>query len=139
MKNRLLTFFYFALAAASVSCNHRTLPGTKPLPLLGISQNNRYLADEAGNPFFWLGDTGWLLCSKLNREEADIYLTDRACKGFNVIQVMVLHSLTSVNVYGDSALVGRNVAYPLTTEGNDFNDPLQYDFWDHVDYVVDLA
>lgn len=27
-----------------------------------------------GEPFFWLGDTGWELFQRLNREEADLYL-----------------------------------------------------------------
>jgi hypothetical protein len=128
-----------ALTIAAVACIHDHSVKTKQLPALKISQNNRYLIDEDGNPFFWLGDTGWLLFSKLSREEAEIYLADRAGKGYNVIQAMVLHSLTATNVYGDSALIGSNVAYPLTTEGNDSEDPVQYDFWDHVDYLVELA
>ncbi len=139
MKIRIPTLFIIALTIASVACIHDHSVKTKQLPALKISENNRYLIDEDGNHFFWLGDTGWLLFSKLNREEADIYLTDRAGKGYNVIQAMVLHSLTATNVYGDSALIDRNVGNPLTTEGNDFNDPSQYDFWDHVDYVVDQA
>jgi hypothetical protein len=109
------------------------------IPLLEITENSRFFQDDSGNPFFWLGDTGWLLFTRLTREEAQSYLEDRAAKGFNVIQVMVLHTLDAVNVYGDSALVERNVADPLVTEGNLFSDPLQYDYWDHVDYVLDLA
>lgn len=106
---------------------------------LKISDNGRFLQHEDGKPFFWLGDTGWLLFSKVNREEADKYLTDRATKGFNVIQVMVLHSLNVRNVYGDPALIGQNVANPLVTDGNAFEDTTQYDYWDNVDYVVDKA
>ena len=106
---------------------------------LKVSDNGRYLQNEDGKPFFWLGDTGWLLFSKVNREEADKYLTDRVDKGFNVIQVMVLHSLNVKNIYGDSALIGQNVATPLVTDGNAFEDTTQYDYWDNVDYVVDNA
>ena len=50
------------------------------LPLLEVSDNHRFLMDENGDPFFWLGDTGWLLFSKLNREEAEKYLDNRAEK-----------------------------------------------------------
>src|SRR3954471_417238 len=100
---------------------------------LKISPSHRYFTDQAGNPFFWLGDTGWLLFSKLTREEAVQYLEDRRKKGFNVIQAMVLHSLAAVNVYGDSALIKRNVAHPKTTVGNHFSDTIQYDYWDHID------
>src|SRR5687768_4443969 len=52
---------------------------------------------------------------------------------------MMLHELTVKNVYGDSALINRNVASPDTTKGGDFSDSLQYDFWDHADYIIDLA
>jgi len=31
------------------------------LPLLQVSSNQRYFQTADGNPFFWLGDTGWLL------------------------------------------------------------------------------
>lgn len=106
---------------------------------LKISPDGRYFVQENGDPFFWMGDTGWLLFGKLNREEAEKYLEDRKKKGFNVIQVMVLHSLSVVNAYGDSALINRNVATPNITTGNTFADAKQYDYWDHVDYIVDLA
>lgn len=104
-----------------------------------IASNKRFFTDEKGNPFFWLGDTGWLLFSKLTREEAEQYLEDRRKKGFNVIQVMVLHTVAAANVYGDSALINKNVAQPLSTQGNNFRDAVAYDYWDHVDYIVDLA
>ena len=36
-------------------------------------------------------------------------------------------------------MINKNVATPHTTTGNDFSDKTQYDFWDHVDYIIDLA
>ena len=104
-----------------------------------VSANKRFFTDEKGQPFFWLGDTGWLLFSKLTREEAGQYLEDRKNKGFNVIQVMVLHTVAAKNVYGDSALVNKNVAAPNVTKGKSFSVADEYDYWDHVDYIVDLA
>jgi hypothetical protein len=94
---------------------------------------------EDGKPFFWLGDTGWLLFNKLNREEADAYLEDRKRKGFNVIQVMVLHTVPSVNVYGDSSLITGDISKPALTKGNSFKDANEYDYWDHTDYIIDKA
>lgn len=108
-------------------------------PHLEVSENRHYLMNEDGSPFFWLGDTGWLLFSKLTREEAEKYLDDRARKGFNVIQVMVLHELSTVSIYGDSALTGGDISRPRVTEGSTFGQPVEYDYWDHVDYIVDLA
>ncbi|MDB5247250.1 MAG: hypothetical protein JWQ40_1644 [Segetibacter sp.] len=106
---------------------------------LKISANQRFFTDNQGNPFFWLGDTGWLLFSKLNREDAAKYLEDRRQKGYNVIQVMVLHDVAAKNVYGDSALINKIVANPVVTPGNSFSDASQYDYWDHIDYVIDVA
>src|SRR5690349_7122251 len=122
-------FFAFLLPLALLAAT----PTAEPTGKLQVSGNGRYLQTAAGKPFFWLGDTGWLLFNKLKREEAETYLEDRRKKGFNVIQVMVLHQVPAVNVYGDSALVHGNVARPLVTKGNLPTEPAQYDFWDHVD------
>ena len=143
MKNHLkekyclrLIILGFFLLLLSCSLNREKKKG---LPLLKVSENKHFLIKENGDPFFWLGDTGWLLFSKLNREEAKEYLNDRATKGFNVIQVMLLHSLDETNVYGDSALIKKDLSQPATTPGNSFSNPDEYDYWDHVDYIIDLA
>src|SRR5687767_5173669 len=109
------------------------------LPLLKVSASKRYFVTGNNQPFFWLGDTGWLLFIKCNREEIVQYLQIRKEQGFNVVQVMVLHGLQAKNVYGDSALVNQNVAGPVVTKGNSFPDSIAYDFWDHVDFVIDEA
>ena len=106
---------------------------------LKVSDSGRYLQFENGKPFFWLGDTGWLVFSKLNREDADRYLSDRAEKGFNVIQVMVIHEFPEVNTYGDTAFVNNDPSKPNITPGNNPANKEQYDFWDHIDYIIDRA
>jgi hypothetical protein len=42
-----------------------------------VSSDKHYLTKD-GKPFFWLGDTAWELFHRLNREEAKIYLKNRA-------------------------------------------------------------
>ena len=106
---------------------------------LKVSDNGRFLQHENGEPFFWHGDTGWLLFQKLSREEANVYLQDRCDKGFNVIQAMVIHELPETNFYGDTAFIDKNMTKPNTTPGRSFQDTTAYDYWDHVDYIVDLA
>ena len=108
------------------------------LPRLQVSANHRYFT-AAGKPFFWLGDTGWLLFSKMTREEAEQYLETRRKQGFNVIQVMVVHSIKETNAYGDSALANKKIAKPKVTPGNTFGKGTEYDYWDHIDWMVDLA
>lgn len=110
------------------------------LPALKVSANKRYFQTADGKPFFWLGDTGWLLFVKTSREDAILYLDTRKAQGFNVIQVMVLHDLNNTkNVYGDWATQNQDVSKPLVTKGNHYKDSLQYDFWDHVDFIINEA
>jgi hypothetical protein len=111
----------------------------KPLPALAISSNKRFFQTKDGKPFFWLGDTGWLLFSKTSREDAVEYLKIRKEQGFNVVQVMVLHEIFEKNVYGDLALQNKDVSKPLTTPGTDYRDANAYDYWDHVDFIIDEA
>lgn len=143
MKNNTLIFFLLTIIFMSCQPEQKTEEQTDSeptaLPALKVSDNDRFLVQENGDPFFWLGDTGWLLFSSLTREEADQYLSNREQHGFNVIQVMVLHELDMVNIYGDSALVDEDVTQPVTTPGNDPADSVSYDFWDHADYIIDLA
>jgi hypothetical protein len=106
---------------------------------LRVSENQRFLQFKNGSPFFWLGDTGWLLFQKLNREEAMLYLNDRSKKGFNVIQAMLIHQLPETNYYGDSAFFNNDPTKPNITPGSSNQDSNAYDYWDHVDYIVDLA
>lgn len=68
-----------------------------------VSENHRFLQHEDGTPFFYLGDTAWELFHRLSREEADAYLSDRASKGFTVIQAVAIAELdghTVPNAYG---------------------------------------
>ena len=67
-------------------------------PRLKVSDNKRFLVTESGAPFFYLGDTGWELFHRLNREEADRYLENRAKKGFTVIQAVALAELDGLNI-----------------------------------------
>jgi len=108
------------------------------LPHIKVSANHRYFTAD-GKPFFWLGDTGWLLFSKLKREEAEQYLDIRSKQGFNIIQVMVVHSISETNAYGDSALAGKNIDQPKVTPGNTFGKGNEYDYWDHIDWIIDRA
>jgi hypothetical protein len=97
-----------------------------------VSSNGHFFQDADGNPFFWLGDTGWLLFQKLDRAEAERYLENRRQKGFNVIQAMVLHAANDTNAYGSTALVGQNPARPNVAADEN-------NYWKHVDWIVGKA
>jgi hypothetical protein len=97
---------------------------------LRVSDNNRFLEYDDGTPFFYLGDTAWELFHRLNREEADLYLNNRAEKGFSVIQAVVLaerNGLTDPNAYGHLPLVDKDPRQPVEA------------YFEHVDYIVNKA
>ena len=97
---------------------------------LRVSDNHRYLQYEDGKAFFYLGDTAWELFHKLNREEATRYLTNRAQKGFTVVQATVLaagNGMTVPNAYGDLPFVGGDVT------------KLNEAYFKHVDFIVNKA
>lgn len=100
------------------------------LPLLKISDNQRYLVTENNEPFFWLGGTAWELMHRLTKDEINIYLTDRANKGFTVIQTVILAELDGLNA------PNANGNRPLVD-----NDPTQLNeqYFELVDYVIDKS
>jgi hypothetical protein len=106
------------------------------LAKLKVSDNGRFLVEEDGRPFFYLGDTAWELFHRLNRSEADRYLEDRARKGFTVIQAVALAELDGLgvpNAQGHRPLLENDPARPDVRDGPD------NDYWDDVDYVIDKA
>jgi hypothetical protein len=114
----------------------------QPLPQLRASDNQRFLVTQDGKPFFYLADTAWELFHRLNREQAVSYLSKRASQGYTAIQAVALaelEGLTDPNAYGDLPFEGRDPSKPAVTPGNSPKNPQQYDYWDHVDYIIDQA
>src|SRR5450432_567449 len=102
---------------------------------LKVSQNRRFLVHEDGAPFFWLGDTAWELFHRLNLEDTDLYLSDRAEKGFSVIQAVVLAEMDGLhipNAYGYNPFYLDDAGIP------DPSKPVEA-YFAHVDAVVDMA
>lgn len=120
-------------------------PASKSGPELRVALGGRYLVDRLGKPLFWLGDTAWLLSQMTTRDDVELYLKTRARQGFTVIQAGVVMGEERVggtlrpNAYGDLAFSGGDPARPLLTPGDDFRQPGEYDYWDHVDYLVERA
>ena len=138
-----IRFILFLLAVLStINCDAGQSRHDQPSrdnSRLVVSENGRFLQHENGRPFFWLGDTAWLLFQKLDRAETERYLENRRLKSFNVIQAVLLQKTPKVNAYGDAPLINDNPGEPKITPGNNPAVPAEYDYWDHVDYVIDKA
>lgn len=92
--------------------------------ILRVSDNKRYFLN-GDKPFFWLGDTAWLIFANISEEEAYIYLKNRADKGFNVIQACLVYAtqdMTDVN----KMPVRR---YDVESEK----------YWEHCDKIISMA
>ncbi|MCM1541820.1 MAG: glycoside hydrolase family 140 protein [Blautia sp.] len=92
---------------------------------LHISENGRYLM-EGEHPFFWLGDTAWLMLQKLDEREMQTYLRNRREKGYNVIQTVLAHTLPGVSESGCSLAPG-------------LKDVTKAEYWEFVDTALDMA
>ena len=97
---------------------------------LHAAEGNPYLMNGE-TPFFWMGDTAWLLFHLLNKEEVELYLRNRAEKGYNVIQATLFHREPDTNAYGAHAFIDMDMTKPCL-EG-------EFTYWDMVDYVVETA
>jgi hypothetical protein len=123
-------FLPFAAVFLVVPAAAGQAPLPAELPQLKVSENKRFLVAADGKPFFYLSDTAWELFHRLNREQAEHYLKDRAGKGFTVIQAVVLAELDGLhdpNPYGQTPLVE--------------DDPLKPNekYFEHVDWIVNKA
>ena len=97
---------------------------------LQVSSNKRFLQTSDGKPFFWLGDTAWELFHRLDREEAEKYLKNRADNGFTVIQAVALAELDGLhepNPYGEIPLENDDPAKPREA------------YFQHVDFIIQKA
>src|SRR6478736_2021730 len=124
---RILCDVALAILLSVIAANHVM---ASPLPQLQVNANQRYLVTADGKPFFYLADTAWELFHRLNRAEADLYLRNRAAKGFTVIQAVVLGELDGLkvpNAYGETPFVDFDATQP------------NEHYFAHVDWVVNRA
>lgn len=98
---------------------------------LMISPDGRHFMRD-GAPFFWLGDTAWLLFRKLTIEQSRIYLQNRAAKGFTVIQATLVHMHGMQTASGSPALLDDKFDTPNP-------DASEGAYWPHVRRVVEIA
>lgn len=119
----------FAVIVVAAGCATTSHNHSSPM-LLKVSENRRFLVREDGSPFFYLGDTAWELFHRLTREEAELYLRDRAARRFTVIQAVVLAELDGLNTpnaYGEKPLCDQDPTRP--------NEK----YFEHVDWIVNCA
>ena len=123
-----------ALVLCFVCCGITTAQRAKPWDngRLKVSENHRYLIHENGTPFFWLGNTAWLISERLTRDEVEYYLVNEHRAGYNVEQIQVINSIPTFNIYGQQA---NDASFDMWK----FSKKDQYGYWEHLDFIVDFA
>ncbi len=134
-KNRILILFTFFLICINYT---RGQP-----PQLQVGENQRSLVTDKGDPVFLIGDTGWRLPLELDRQEIEKYLSTRNSQGFNCIGIAAIMGEDLENSYGDVPFQTENGKWdpskPIITKGNNPNNSDEYDYWDHLEYIIDIA
>ncbi|MFQ3593586.1 MAG: glycoside hydrolase family 140 protein [Gemmataceae bacterium] len=105
-------------------------PVLAEVPRPKVSANKRFLVTQDDQPFFYLADTAWELFHRLNREQTETYLKDRAARGYTVIQAVLLAELDGLgtpNAFGEVPL-----------KDNDPTKPNEK-YFAHVDWVITRA
>jgi hypothetical protein len=114
-------------AAASVASAMGAGGGRFPLSVAG-----RHLVDATGQPFLLHGDTAWSLIADLTREDAELYLTDRAARGFNTILVSLIE-----HKYATNAPANAYREPPFLIAGNYAKPNEKY--FAHADWILSRA
>jgi hypothetical protein len=111
--------------------------GARPI----VSADGEFITLEPGGkflinsitkkPVFITGDSAWSLITQLDNSDAELYLSDRASRGFNYIWCAAAdnyyQSNSPKNYYGDAPF-----------DGPDFTSEDAH-YWEHVDYVIRRA
>jgi hypothetical protein len=134
------------LGFGRVSVDAERKPGS-PEKLVVSKQNPHLLETKSGEPVFLNNFTVWQLLRNGSREEIREFIGILKENKYNVLSLMILDiDLASPgrNFYGDMAFgldeKGRpDPQKPIVTEGNDPAVAEEYDFWDHLDFVVETA
>lgn len=150
----IILAFGLALGLASVM-SARLLAGDEadsvpkvagPEPLR-VHEAGRCLVDSQGRPVFLLADTAWSLSLRLDREQIASYLRHRRAQRFNAVTFVVYSpghpdlDPSDTTPYGQ--LPFRKVdgkddpMQPIISPGNDPGQRDEYDYWDHVDFVIE--
>ena len=111
--------------------------GTRPIvsaagQFMTLDPTGRFLINSTTNkPVFITGDSAWSLITQLDNSDAEVYLSDRASRGFNYIWCAAAD-----NHYQSNA--PKNYYGEVPFDGADFtNEDPKY--WAHVDYVIRKA
>lgn len=89
-----------------------------------------------GQPFFWLGDTAWLLVRR-SPEDVQYYMRNRSNKGFTIVQMMAVR----VHHRPPTELLGQPMQNYAGESPFIHLDPVTLNeaYWGYVDFIIETA
>ncbi len=97
--------------------------------------NDKHMLQNGNHGFFWMGDTAWQMPWKLTKGEIKTYITNRAEKGFTVIQI------SAFDKYGSGSYANNTEGkFPFNTRTKiDERTILNESYWETMDYIITTA
>lgn len=151
----LISLIHFSCISGKVNHNEKKITDSERLR---VSKVNPHLLETVkGTPVFLNNYTIWALLAKAKREEIGEFYDYCKKNNYNMISTMILtlgndtypeskmdKYTAGISPYGAFAfeLDSGNLPNPLkpiVTPGNNHEIPGQYDFWDHLDFLIGLA
>ena len=110
--------------ASETAAEQGLSPDTYIYPLK-VSENGRYLIDQNGKPFYPVVDTGWMVFSYIDEEDAEYYLEQRR-----------LHGVNTILCYGAPFILGTPNADGEVAFFNDDLSKPNDKYWDYVEHLI---
>ncbi len=154
IKALLFILIFSATSAISISHNlltqsnsNQTSEKTKQSPArLRVSHVNPHLLETIdGEPVFINNYTVWSLIQNGSREDIVDFIPQCKNRGFNMISTVILNdnyngsSTYKLPAFTTDSSGNPDPSKPLTTEGINPEVPGEYDYWDHVEFVISQA
>lgn len=140
----IFSFMHMSCTKIKENDNARNL--VKTPARLRVSHVNPHLLETVeGKPVFLNNYTVWKLIKNATREEVVELMAICRDQKYNMISCVLLNDdYNGSTVYGTLAfaldsLDNPDPLRPVVTAGNDIKVSGQYDYWDHVDYIIDMA
>ena len=95
---------------------------------VGLNATKKWFIDQNGNPCFACGDAPQFLPDQLSSSDVELYLSDRAMRGMNLLWMIVVN-----NVGTSNPPYNANGDAPFN--GADFTN-LNSAYWNYIDHIM---
>ena len=139
-------YSYQPISNTNKSAENSSKKKTQQLSRLKVSQTNPHLLETVkGKPVFLNNYTAWVLIENGTKEDIAEFMHQCKEYNFNMVSCVIFNdnyngsSKYNLPAFALDASGNPDPLTPVVTPGKDINTPGQYDYWDHVEYVIKQA